>query len=143
MRKGIVVALILGLVLALGVTAFAGEAGFGKNAQDGSCGYGQGTTRPFISEMLNLDVEALREARREGMSMIGVAESQGMSGDELVDAVVEFRREHMEAMVAEGQVTAERAEQCEEMMETRIRENLERVPEPRGGRMQQMMQGKR
>ncbi|EEG78447.1 hypothetical protein [Dethiobacter alkaliphilus] len=144
MRKGVVAVLVLGLLVALSVSAFAGE-GFGRNAQEGSMGLGQGVTRPYIAEALDMDEEALRDARREGKSMIGVAESRGVSADELVDSVVDFRREQMALMVEEGRVTAEHAEQCEEIMETRIRENLERVPEPRGGQMEQrqMMQGKR
>ncbi|MBS4031498.1 MAG: DUF2680 domain-containing protein [Clostridiales bacterium] len=144
MRKGLVTALVLGLILTVAVPVLAGEATAGRFARDGGMGIGQGVTRAYIGELLKLDEEALRAARREGNSMIQIAESQGLGADEFVGKVVEFRKEQINALVAEGTITAEQAEQCAETMETRIQANLERVPEGQGKMMQnlQMQQNK-
>jgi hypothetical protein len=133
MRKGLVTALVLGLILAVAIPVLAGEAPAGRFARDGGMGIGQGVTRAYIGELLKLDEEALRAARREGNSMVQIAESQGIGADEFVSAVVEFRKEQMNALVAEGTITAEQAEACEDTMFERIRSNLERIPAPRGG----------
>lgn len=142
MRKGLVTALVLGLILTVAVPVLAGEAPAGRFARDGGMGIGQGVTRAYIGDLLKLDEEALRAARREGNSMIQIAESQGLGADEFVGKVVEFRKEQINGLVAEGTITAEQAEQCAETMETRIQANLERVPAGPGKMNLQMQQNK-
>ncbi len=128
MRKGLFAALILVLLAAFAVPAFAAS---GLNAREGSRALGQGAMRAYISELLSLDADSLRELRKEGMSMIAAAESTGYNADEFVNDVVQFRRDQLAQLVEAGEITDLQAQHCEEMMEERIRANLERVPEPK------------
>ncbi len=128
MRKGLFVALVLVLLAAFAVPTFAAN---GLNAREGSRDLGQGAMRAYISELLSLDADALRELRKEGMSMIAAAESTGYNADEFVNDVVQFRRGQLAQLVEAGEITDLQGQQCEEMMAERIRANLERVPEPK------------
>ncbi|MBS4031511.1 MAG: hypothetical protein KGZ63_08840 [Clostridiales bacterium] len=139
MRKGLVTALVLGLILAVAVPVLAGEAPAGRFARDGGMGIGQGMTRAYIGELLKMDEDAFRAARREGNSMVQIAELKGMSAEQFVGAVVKFRKEQLNALVAEGKITAEQAEGCADTMFERIRSNMERIPAPpKGGRGRNM-----
>lgn len=129
MKKGLVGLLIVGLLVVVAVPALAG---YGKNAREGGIGLGQGVIRAYIGELLNMDEVALREARRDGMSMIAIAERQGYAADEFVAAVVNVRKGQVAKMVADGTMTVEQAKNCEVNMAARIQANLERVPEPKG-----------
>lgn len=133
MRKGLVVLLVVGMLAAAAVPALAAN---GRYTKEGGMGLGQDVTRAYIGELLQLDEAALKEMRRDGLSMIAVAEKQGMPADKFVAAVVEFRKEQLAEAVAAGKVSAKQAEACAEMMEKRIQANLERVPEGMGQMMQ-------
>jgi hypothetical protein len=134
MKKSFLVTVVLALVLLLSVSAVmaAGDGEpWGRNAAPGSMGIGQGTTRAFIAQLLKLDVAALRVARSTGNSMVEIAEAQGVSADSLLQAVVGFRTEQLQQLVAEGRITAEQADQCQYKMTEKIKANLERVAMPR------------
>jgi hypothetical protein len=141
MKKGLVGLLIVGLLVVAAVPALAGN---GQNAREDGIGLGQGVTRAYIGELLKMDEDALREARKDGVSMIAIAESQGYAADEFAAAVVNFRKGQVAKMVANGTMTAEQAENCEVTMAARIQANLERVPEPKGRMAEgrQMRQGR-
>jgi hypothetical protein len=134
MKKSFMVTVVLALVFLLSVPAVM-AAGNGepwsRNAAPGSMGIGQGTTRAFISALLKLDIAALREARSTGSSMVEIAEAQDVSADSLLQAVVDFRTEQLQQLVAEGRIAAEQAEQCLDKMTEKIKTNLERAPMPR------------
>lgn len=63
--------------------------------------------------------------------MVEIAEVQDMSADSLLQAVVDFRTEQLQQLVAEGRIAAEQAELCLDKMTDKIKANLEREPMPR------------
>ncbi len=128
MKKGLFLVMVLVLLAAFAVPAFAAN---GLNARESSRELGQGALRAHIGELLKLDAGALRELRKEGMSMLAVAESTGYNADEFVNDVVQFRRDQLAQLVAAGEITDLQSQHCEEMMTERIRANLERAPEPK------------
>ncbi|MGF7186843.1 hypothetical protein GGQ84_002977 [Desulfitispora alkaliphila] len=124
--KKIVVTAIAGTLLVAGSAnmAVADDGVRGKNMN--GFGLSQGLTKQFVMDYLNLDIDAFRNERREGLSTVEISENRGVPGDELINAVVEFRSDNL-------------AEGCTiEMAEEKITENLNRAPEPKEGRGTQM-----
>lgn len=89
----VAVTMVAGAVLFVGTAFAAEEVTLGKNMT--GQGLGQGSTKYFISDFLMMDPFKLRAERSAGLSMVAIAEKQGVSGDALIDAVVEFRSNNL------------------------------------------------
>ena len=104
-----------------------GHRGFGARAASG-----------VVTDMLGLSVEEIQAAFQSGQTLAELAEAQGVSVDELVDALVAQATETVNEKLAAGDITADRAESIldglEENVEDRV--NAERPVHEgdRGGR---------
>lgn len=89
-KKSIITGLVVGAMLLTGATfAAADDAPLGLKMTGE--GLGQGETKYFISDFLLMEPIDLRLARRAGNSMVAVAESQGVPGAVLINAVVDYK----------------------------------------------------
>ncbi len=75
-----------------------------------------------VADELNLDVAALREAVRNGSTIAEAAAAQGVDENTLVAALVTAQGEALDALVAEGRITQEEADERKAGAEERIRE---------------------
>lgn len=86
---------------------------------------------------LGLTIDDLREGREAGQTLAETAEANGISEDELVDALVAQAFERAEAAVESGRMTEEEADQRLADVEERITERVNAEPGehdgPRGG----------
>ncbi|MBN2238603.1 MAG: hypothetical protein JW712_02425 [Dehalococcoidales bacterium] len=143
---GVAVGIALMLTAVLGTTVFAdagdGEcdacttAYAGENGWHGVNGMGKGSMEAVYG-LLGLTEDEVHELREEGYSLAEIAEANGVSVDELVEAIMAVKTDDLEARVAEGTLTQERAEQMMQVMEQRTLQNVTRnqvgAPEWRGG----------
>ncbi|MEL6892739.1 MAG: hypothetical protein AAFP84_14165 [Actinomycetota bacterium] len=79
-----------------------------------------------LAEILGMDVDALRDALREGTTLADVATDQGVAVETVVDAIVDARTERIESGVENGRITQEQADErladLEERVTTRVNE---------------------
>lgn len=87
--------------------------------------------REFVTELLGVDAETLRDELRSGATLAEVAEANGVSTDELVDALVARAMEHLDAAVEAGRIDQATADEKSAELEASI---TERVTTPRGER---------
>jgi hypothetical protein len=80
-----------------------------------------------VSELLGLTTEELQALRLEGKSLAAIAESKGITVDALVAAIMETKTEAVEARVAAGTLTRERADVMLQQMEQRTVEAVNRT----------------
>lgn len=84
-----------------------------------------------ISELLGLDPDTLRSELQAGSTLAEVAEANGVSSDELVDALVAEAMVRIDAAVENGRIEQAAADERAAEIEERI---TERVTTPRGER---------
>ena len=77
------------------------------------------------AEALGLDEDALREQLADGATLAEVAEAQGVSTTELVDALVAAAGERIDQAVADGDLDEERAAELRADLEERITSAVE------------------
>lgn len=87
----------------------------------------------IVAELTGLTVDEVRAARAEGTSIADIAEANGASSDEVVDAALKLRKEVLDAKVAEGTITQEQADEAYERMSERIEERVTSTETGRGG----------
>ena len=121
MKKGFkVLGLTLGVVaimaLTLGGTVFA-DTSEETDVQTYCAGYGwhsfQGegaVCSETVSELLGLTPEELCELRQEGKSLAEIAAEQGVTVDELVEAIMAEKTAAVQARVDDGTLTQEQAD---------------------------------
>ena len=121
MKKGLkLLGLAIGVVaitaLTLGGTVFADTpaetdtqtycAGYG-----GHCFHGEGAIcSETVSELLGLTPEALCELRQEGKSLAEIAAEQGVTVDELVEAIMAEKIDAVQAKADDSTLTQEQAD---------------------------------
>ncbi len=128
----LVVVTALALMLMMG-TAVANEtvtSGYGRNQSEGT-GTGLRVVWNFITDFLNLEEAELRAERRDGKTIVEIAEAKGVNEETLVGEVVNFHTERIETSLAEGTMTEEQAEECLDGMEERIETNMNKAPTPK------------
>ncbi|NNE94824.1 MAG: hypothetical protein HKN24_02235 [Acidimicrobiales bacterium] len=99
-------------------------------------GHGIGAGSEVVTDLLGLTQEEIREAFQNGTTLAELAESQGVSTDALVDALVAEAEARVAEKVEAGDITAERADSILEDLEERIEDRVtsERPAERRGRR---------
>ncbi|GAB4244229.1 MAG: hypothetical protein Kow00129_03680 [Thermoleophilia bacterium] len=122
-RRTIVAGIAVVLLLAAAAPALAQTQGTGPVSgwAAGVCN-GAGTVADKVADLLGLSSEDIAEARQEGKSLAEIAEGQGVTQDELVQAIMEGRTELLDQAVAAGRITQEQADLMLQQMEERIRE---------------------
>ncbi|MCP4540914.1 MAG: hypothetical protein GY832_27580 [Chloroflexi bacterium] len=118
---GVLVVVVLALVVAGAV--FAQES---FPPTDGVCPYGEtcggygygmggfgyhGTMPTILADALGMTSEELYEALSAGQTIAELAEAQGVSLDDLVDALIAPRVEQLEQAVADGYMAQEQADE--------------------------------
>jgi uncharacterized protein YidB (DUF937 family) len=63
-----------------------------------------------VAEVLGLTADELRDALRDGSTLAELADEAGVNLDALVDAMLAPLRERLDAAVADGRITQERAD---------------------------------
>jgi hypothetical protein len=133
---GIALALAAILTLAIGVTVFADAPGNGEVQEycGGNTGWrgfngNGGVISDTVSEFLGLTEEEIHDLRLEGYSLVEIAELEGIDINDLVEAIVAEKAEALEAKVADGTLTRERAEWMVQQMTERTIEAVNRTGE--------------
>jgi hypothetical protein len=121
-------------------SAVAEELASSEGLRGGPMGHGphggmDGMERPGLeaaAETLNLTEDELRSALRDGSSLAEIAEEQGVTLDDLVDALVAAVEQRLAEAVSDGRITQERADEITATLPDRVAEAVERTWEPRG-----------
>ncbi len=90
-------------------------------------GRAYGNMMDSVSKLLGMDPAEVRTERRSGKSLAQIAETKGISKDKLVDSIVEQRKSQLDQGVANGNISQEQAEYCEENMAQRVEEGVTRT----------------
>jgi len=90
-------------------------------------GRAYGSMMDSVSKLLGMDPAEVRTERQSGKSLSQIAESKGVTEDKLVDSIVEQRKAHLNQAVADGMMTEEQAEYCEENVEQRVKDSVART----------------
>lgn len=106
----------------------------GHGGPGGRGGFGGGAGLEAAADTLGVPVEELRTALRDGQSLADVAETQGVSTDDLVAALVEAAEARLADAVTDGRLTQEQADERAADLPERIGEMVEREGLGRGGR---------
>ena len=84
------------------------------------------------AETLGMEREALLSELRDGSSLADLAEQRGVAVDDLVATLVAAAEEHLDAAVADGRITQERADEIAATLSKRVAERVDQTWEPRG-----------
>jgi len=140
------------LIISTASVAFAAEpqdANIRSQGCTGPVGTGWGVCGDEVTGLLGLTPEQICEQRQDGKSLAQIAESQGVSEEALVDAILTCRQDSLQQMVESGRLTQEQANLRLEVMEQNIVKAINRTaigpptdPEwrgcgPAGGKMMQ------
>ncbi len=107
--------------------------GHGGGRGPGGPGFGRGLEA--AAGVLDVTVEELRAALRDGRSLADVAEAEGISTDTLIAGLVEAAEVHLAEHVAAGRLTQAAADARTAELTERITASVEREGLPgRGGR---------
>ena len=130
---GIALALAAVLTLVIGTTVFADAPGNGVTQEycggfgwHGFNGHGEACSET-VTDLLGLTHEELHELRLESNSLADIAEANGVSADELVDAIIADRVEAVEAKVTDGTLTREQADFMIQRITERTEEAVNRT----------------
>lgn len=128
-----VVLTLIGGVLLVGVPAVKAFAAGNQSGGKAGQGYGLQIGRNFgsmsanVAQFLGISQEDLKADRQSGKSMVQIAAEKGISEQELVDYVIGQRSAQIDQMVSDGKITQEQADQHEQLMTERVKENLNRT----------------
>lgn len=91
-----------------------GPQGFGPGGPGGH-GFGRGVARGELlsaaADALGMEVDALREALREGKTLAEIAEDEGVERQTVVDAVAAELRSRIDQALADGRIDEEHAQE--------------------------------
>ena len=131
---GIALALAAIATLVIGTAVFADAPGDGEIQEycGGNTGWrgfngNGGVISDTVSEFLGLTEEELHDLRLEGYSLAEIAELEGIDVNDLVDAIVAEKAEALEAKVADGTLSRERAELMIQQMTQRTEQAVYRT----------------
>ena len=81
----------------------------------------------IVSELLKMTPEEIRAERLKGKSLAMIASEKGISKEQLVNAILVEKKEKLDVLVADGKITKEQAELCQQQMKARIEANVDRT----------------
>lgn len=89
-----------------------------------------------LADLMGWDADELKAALQDGQTIVEFAETQGVTEDALVDAIVAQRSDKIDDAVADGRLTEEEAAELKEGLEERVTSfvNGERPDGPPFGR---------
>ena len=86
-----------------------------------------------VAELLDLSVDELRTALRDGQTIADLAAEQGVSVDSLVDSLVAAMDERLSTAVEEGRITQERADEMRANADEHLTAFVNGEHQPRAG----------
>ena len=104
------------------VDAAAGQDWCGQTGWGHHHGHGVIYSETVSELLLGLTTEEIQAERQEGKSLVEIAAAQGVSEDELVEAIMAAEEEAIQEAVEAGICIEEEAEQHLQRMEQRIRQ---------------------
>lgn len=121
----LVIAASLAAVLALSIGGVAAAASArnanGNTAQSGqAAGFGQGSCSEAVRDLLGLTAGEIQTMRHQGMSLVQIAATKGVTQQQLVDAIVAQRQAAIQARVTDGTLTQEQANVMLQEMEQNV-----------------------
>ncbi len=87
-----------------------------------------GCDNEAVAEVLGLTVDELRAEREAGNSLADIATEVGVAVDDVVEAIVADKAEHIAEKVAAGDITQAEADEKLADLETRTVERVNRTP---------------
>ncbi len=103
-----------------------GDAEADSDADGNRRGHG-GCNLEAAAEAIGIDEADLREARENGATIAEIAEENGVDVDDVIAAMVEAKTERIEAKVADGSITQERADEKLAEVEAKITDRVNGV----------------
>jgi len=110
----------LTLLVVVGAVAAAGP-------RSGPAGGAQVRDRDALPEVLGLTQAQVMALRQDGLSLAQIAERQNVDPKELVDALVARWTERIEARVANGAITADRATELKNQVEVQAQNMVDKT----------------
>jgi hypothetical protein len=86
-----------------------------------------------IADFLGLTTDQVREERQSGKSLSEIASEKGASKDQLLEQMLDERKSQLDALVKEGKLTKEQANQYLAQMKDRMETMVERTETGRPG----------
>jgi hypothetical protein len=136
MKKKIAIGLgtsivVIALIMTMGLSSlFADTQSEQDNDQSFICRCGEAAQKGFgviseaIQKLLGMSREEIQEERQEGSSLLEIAESKDVTAEELIENILEAKKDRLEEAVEEGCLTQEQADERLELMEERIEEKI-------------------
>lgn len=81
-----------------------------------------------VCQMLNLDREGLFTQLKEGKKIVEIAQEQGISRDELLEALIEPAQDRLDKAVSEGKLDEQKAEEIRQNIEDRLARFVDNFP---------------
>lgn len=130
--KILVVAASLAAVLALSIGGVAAAASArsanGQAPQAGqSAGFGQGSCSEAVRDLLGLTTGEIQTMRHQGMSLVQIAATKGVTEQQLVDVVMAQRDAVVQARVVAGTLTQAQANVMLQDMEQNVTRAITRT----------------
>jgi hypothetical protein len=118
LAAGLLVASVGGMTLAASPAndtgTYAGGNGTGICSSTGTCaGIGYNTSSDgceAVCDLLGITQDELQSLRQDGLSLVEIAASYGVTEDELVEAIMAVKTAYVQEQVANGTITQEQAD---------------------------------
>jgi hypothetical protein len=93
-----------------------------------------GRMADVVAKLTGLDVDDVEEQRHAGTSFADIAESKGVTANELVDETLKVRKQVLDEKVNAGEITQSQADDALDRMEARLSERVDSTEQGFGGR---------
>jgi uncharacterized protein (DUF433 family) len=103
----------------------AEDHGPGGPGGHGRPGGGRGGHLDVVAEALDMTIDELHEALKDGQTIAELAEAKGVALEDIADALVSEHSEHLQQAVEDGRLTQEEADEKLAEMEANILKHLE------------------
>jgi hypothetical protein len=136
MKKKIAIGLgtsivVIVLIMTMGLSSlFADTQSEEDSDQSFICRCGEAVQKGFgviseaIQKLLGMSREEIQQERQEGSSLVKIAESKGFKAEEIINTILEAKKDRLQEAVEEGCLTQEQADERMELMEERIKEKI-------------------
>jgi hypothetical protein len=80
-----------------------------------------------VAELTNQDLATVMQARKDGKSLLDIAQEKGVTEAALIEKVVATNQARLQGILDAGTITQAQYDTCVAQMKTKIKENLERT----------------
>lgn len=129
--RNIGLAAVLGAAIVGSVPLISQAANEAPQTSNGGMGMGLGrmgtSMIDSISKFLGLTSDEVRTERQSGKSLADIASDKGVAKDKLLDQMVQERKAQLDALVKDGKLTQEQADQYLSQIKDRMGTMVERT----------------